>query len=59
MSMSMYMSMSSMYIFICNIIFSNGRSHLSDITDEKFRRYKADMVSKMVQYLTNTSCRRR
>ena len=37
----------------------HGRSHLADISDEKFKEYKSNMVSKMIQYLMNTACRRR
>lgn len=46
------------HLFILYVVL-HGRNRLSDITDEKFREYKSNMVTKMIQYLCSTSCRRR
>jgi len=47
------------YVFYSSSDFAIMRSHLSDITDDTFRQYKSNMVSKMIQYLSTTACRRR
>ncbi|CAL1287819.1 unnamed protein product [Larinioides sclopetarius] len=48
---------------ICQVFYSNGdfvtsKFFLKDIKSEKFLAHRADMISKMQQYLNSTRCRR-
>ncbi|CAH1246443.1 WRN [Branchiostoma lanceolatum] len=50
---------SSCHVFYSPKDFITNRYFLNDITSERFRQHKAQMISKMEKYLATTKCRRR